>query len=230
MTVDPHPAAASASAARMPATAAVVLPLHELAARLPALRPPPAYRLSLDSGVGYKNVRRAFEEPMAIRIGTWQRLLRSLHIQLVVVSAAADRGAPTIIESGPGTLRARRLARRWSRRDLAERAGVGIDAVAAIEAGVGLAGSLARVCAALDLRLGAALPPHCRSLEQLWEERAAGCLAAPAQFPPARPRRTGSARGRSELSPCQRGPGIGREGAVRQGKGVPQAAGARERG
>ena len=192
--------------ARAEILCAAVLTLDELATQLAGLQPPAAYRLSLDSGVGYKNVRRAFVAPMAIRIGTWRRLLRSLRIGLLAVAAAGTCATPATEEPTGEGLRACRLARGWSRRELAQRAGISTDAVAAIEAGAGLSGSLARVCTALGLHLVAALPPHCRSLEQLWEERAAGCLAAPAHYPPARPRCRGVTRGPGRID-APPGPG-----------------------
>jgi len=176
-----------------------VLTFGELAARLPLLQPPAAYRLSLDSGVGYKNVRRAFEQPMAIRLHTWEKLLRSLHIRMVATGAGdpAMPGAAAAlgsVDTAPvaaiaESLHRRRLALGWSRRELAQRAGVGLDAVASLEAGGGLAGTLSRVCGAMGVQLLLALPPQHRSLEQLWEERATGCLTAPAQYPPQRSRR-----------------------------------------
>jgi len=173
---------------------------EELAAQLQRLQPPVAYRLSLDSGVGYKNVRRALEQPLAIRLQTWGKLLRSLHMGLALAARAgpADglpdttpRGAcaADITGNPAGNLRSGRLALGWSRRELAERAGVGLDAVVSLEAGRGLAGTLSRVCAAMDLQPLLTLPPKRDSLEQLWEERSSGCLSAPAQFPPSRPPR-----------------------------------------
>jgi hypothetical protein len=192
-TTHPQPAA-SAAGREGPLTFA------DLAARLQLLQPPVAYRLSLDSGVGYKNVRRALEQPMAIRLHTWGKLLRSLRIRMVAAARADDDAGtrcvapgiaimPGMADAGVASLRSCRLALGWSRRELARRAGVGLDAVASLEAGCGLAGTLSRVCDAMGLQLLLALPPDHRSLEQLWEERAKSCLTAPAQFPPARPLR-----------------------------------------
>jgi transcriptional regulator with XRE-family HTH domain len=186
-----------------------VLTLGELARRLPQLQPPAAYRLSLDSGIEYKNVRRAFEQPLAVRLDTWQKLLRSLRIRLVAAASAedviwpgastrmisfwADAGALAAAENA-SSLRSYRLTAGWSRRELARRAGVGLDAVASLEGGHGMAGTLAKVCHAFGLQLLLALPPVHATLEELWEDRAGRCLAEPAQFPPGRPRGQGPHR------------------------------------
>lgn len=176
-----------------------VLTLAELARHLPRLHPPAAYRLSLDSGIEYKNVRRAFVQPLAVRLGTWQRLLRSLRIRLVAAASPEDviwpgadtrlvdlgAAAPQDAGHAPG-LRALRQGMGWSRRELARRAGLGLDAVASVEKGGGMTANLERVCNAYGLQLLAALPPGFASLEELWDERAGRCLAQPAQFPPAR--------------------------------------------
>jgi len=206
---DPHPTAET-SARR------AVLTFAELAARLPLLQPPAAYRLSLDSGIGYKNVRRAFEQPMAIRLQTWEKLLRSLNIRLVAAGAGdcagsgptAGHGALLPATPGPagadaGSLRSRRLALGWSRRELARRAGVGVDAIASLESGCGLAGTLSRVCGAMGVQLLLALPPEHVSLEHLWEERAVGCLRSPAQYPPARRRPASANRGTQRRAAAQ---------------------------
>jgi len=183
-----------------------VLTLEELAQRIRVLQPPAAYRLSLDSGVEYKNVRRAFERPLAVRLDTWLRLMRSLRIRMVAAGCAEDviwpgeqtllvgfdQAAGTLVAPACATsLRACRIRRGWSRRQLALRAGVSMDAVDSAESGRGVMGKLARVCEPLGLRLLYALPPWHTSLEELWTERAARCLSQPAQY--AAPR----ARGRS---------------------------------
>lgn len=190
--------------AAAPASASVtLLGLEEFARGLRSLHPPPAYRLSLDSGIEYKNVRRALERPLVLRLGTWRRLLRSLRVRMVAAACAEDviwPGAQTRVVAfgaeadalvSPGnavSLRQYRVARGWSRRELARRAAVSVDAVSSVECNRGTIDKLARVCAALDLRLLLALPPWHGTLQSLWEERAARCLSQPAQYPPA-PRR-----------------------------------------
>jgi len=71
--LDGEPAAAKPSPARLH-----VITLEEFVQRMPLVQPPCAYRLSLDSGVEFNNVKHAFEQPMAVRLDTWLRLLRSL--------------------------------------------------------------------------------------------------------------------------------------------------------
>jgi len=196
-----HPAHATlprpiASGVKPPDSRKTAFTFQELTAQLQCLQPPVAYRLSLDCGVGYKNVRRALAQPMAIRLPTWVKLLRSLNMQLVVARRTGHPGAmagaapvgtcASSVMEVAGTLRCRRLALGWSRRALAERAGVGLDTVVSLEAGCGRVGTLSRVCEAMDLQLNLTLPPGFDSLEQLWEERSCLCLRAPAQFPPSR--------------------------------------------
>jgi transcriptional regulator with XRE-family HTH domain len=179
-----------------------VLSLDELAEGLARLQPPPAYRLSLDSGIEYKNVRRAFAQPRAARLLTWRKLLRSLDLRLIAVDPAAG-GAWAAHGSGGDTaigacslaapidgasLAFLRQCRGWSRREMARRAGVGVDAIGSLESGGGMVESLVRVCGALGLELLLALPPDATSLGALWEQRAGRCLDAPAQFPASRRR------------------------------------------
>jgi transcriptional regulator with XRE-family HTH domain len=183
------------------------LSLPELGEGLARLRPPPAYRLALDSGVEYNNVRRALSQPGRTRVATWCKLLRSLRLRMLAVQkdaapawcdpAGAGTGsdAPPPAPFDPACERALercRRARGWSRRELARRAGVSIDTVVSLEQGRGLLGKLEQVCAALELRLVFRLPPGHVTLDALWRERAARCLEAPAQFPPPR-QRTGAA-------------------------------------
>jgi len=180
-----------------------VLTLAELAHRLRVLQPPPAYRLSLDSGVEYKNVRRAFERPLAVRLETWLKLMHSLRIRMIGAACAEDviwpgeqtllvafdSSASALITPACATsLRACRIRKGWSRRQLALRAGVSIDAVDSAENGRCLLGKLVRVSDTLGLQLLLALPPWHASLEELWSERAARCLSQPAQYPPSRRR------------------------------------------
>jgi DNA-binding XRE family transcriptional regulator len=176
-----------------------VLSLGELGPASSRLHPPPAYRLSLDSGIGYKNVRRALEQPFAVRLDTWQKLLQSLGLWAVAVprgplappapnvsAPAAEPVRPEAVAVTAAGLRALREARGWSRREMARRAGVCLEALASVENGRGLVGSLVRVCAAIELELVLALPPGYDSLDALWRERAGRCLAAPAHYPPGR--------------------------------------------
>jgi hypothetical protein len=193
--VNPQGAAGAATSVR-------ALSLDELAQGLAQLQPPPAYRLSLDSGIEYKNVRRAFAQPRAARLHTWRKLLRSLDIRLIAVDAAAGRvwaahGCGGTAAIGPCSLAAPidgasleflRQCRGWSRREMARRAGLGVDAIGSLERGGGMVESLVRVCGALGLELLLALPPDATSLGALWEQRAGRCLDAPAQFPPSRRR------------------------------------------
>jgi hypothetical protein len=212
---DPRPLArASASV--------TVYTLVEFVRRLVHLQPPPAYRLSLDSGIEYKNIRRAFDHPLASRLDTWQKLLRSLRVHLVAAASPEDviwpgdatrvvrfvpeaKALPSVADAVD--LRAYRLERGWSRRELARRAGVGIDAVTCLESGRGTVGSLVRVCGAHGLQLLLALPPGHATLEELWEVRAHGCLSEPAQYPSARvprpePPRSAPASHRPRQSPA----------------------------
>jgi len=174
-----------------------VLTLEELVARLRALHPPATYRLSLDSGIEFKNVRRALERPMTVRLDTWLKLMRSLRIRTVAAARAEDIIWPseqTLIVAFDSTawalvrpscatsLRACRVRRGWSRRQLAQRAGVSIDTVDSVENGRGLMGKLSAICHALGLHLLCALPPWHASLEELWAEQAARCLARPGQY------------------------------------------------
>ncbi len=182
--------------------AATVLTLTDVARRLPRLQPPPAYRLSIDSGVEYKNVRRAFARPMAVRIGTWQRLLLSLRLRMVAAASAEEVMWPCerarIVALCPaaralatpaaaGGLRELRVQAGWSRRELARRAGIGVDAVRALEDGRGMVGNLERVCTVFGLQILLALPPWHATLEDLWREQSQRCLLAPARYPSRRP-------------------------------------------
>jgi DNA-binding XRE family transcriptional regulator len=177
-----------------------VLGLVDLAQALARLEPPPAYRLSLDSGIEYKNVRRTLAQPLAARLDTWQRLLRSLQLRPIAVARASGGAGGGQRPAGacacqraavmePASLRGLRETRGWSRREMARRTGLGVDAIGALEKGRGMVGSLLRAYAALDLELVLALPPEQASLADLWRERAGRCLESPAQFPRRAPRR-----------------------------------------
>lgn len=174
-----------------------VLALEELAARMRALRPPATYRLSLDSGVEYKNVRHALQHPETVRVNTWLKLMRSLRIRTVAAARpedliwpgeqtlviAFDRAACALVRPAcTMSLRAWRVRRHWSRQQLALLARISVDAVDSLESGRGLIGNLARVCQALELQLLCALPPWHASLEDLWAEQADRCLARPAHY------------------------------------------------
>ena len=174
-----------------------VLTLDHLVVRLRALQPPATYRLSVDSGIEYKNVRRALERPLAIRLDTWLKLMRSLRIRTVAAARAEDviwPGEHTLVVAFDSaayalvaptcatSLRACRIRRGLSRRQLALCAGVSIDAVDSVERGRGLLGNLTHVCRALRLDLLCVLPPWHTSLEDLWREQAARCLARPLHY------------------------------------------------
>ncbi len=186
------------------ASARATLLLDDLTRRMPTLQPPFAYRLSLDSGVEFNNVRHAFAEPLAVRLDTWLRLLRSLGVALVaaagsddVLSADPDRARVRMGPEGPVRLAPSRVAtlfdcrrqRGWSMAELALRVGVSIDTVMSIERGRGLLRNVARVGEQYGLQLYVALPDPHESLEDLWARRADGYLLAPAQFPARRPSR-----------------------------------------
>jgi len=171
-----------------------VLTIEAFVQGMRLLQPPPAYRLSLDSGVEYKNVRRVLEQPLAARLHTWQKLLRSLRIRMLAARCVAEALRSGAWESeGPAGLAAEaprcadalrdgRRARHWSRRELARRAGVSVDAINCIENGGGLLGTMAQLSSALDLRLYLVLPPQHPTLECLWRERAVLCLREPEQY------------------------------------------------
>jgi len=175
-----------------------VLELTGLAQTLRQLQPPVAYRLSLDSGVEYRNVRHALQCPTAARVDTWLRLLGSLRIRMCAARCAEDliwphSGNPVTVV-GPGGLGAVRLRRGWSRRTLAQQAGVSVDAVISAEDGRGLVSTLLQVCEALGLQLLLCLPPGHASVESVWQEQAHRCLEEPAQYPAARRRPRGTGR------------------------------------
>ncbi len=190
----------------------VVIDFAELARAVQALRPPAAYRLSLDSGVAYRNVRNAIARPHAARVQTWLRLLASLRLRLVAAPSAEDLtwpGTHTPVVSLDGVaaghlaalvspgLRAHREAAGRSRSALARLAGMSTDCLASLESGQGRIASLDAACNAMQLRLLVALPlPH-RSLASLWSERAPALLQAPARFPCAP-----HSRGRSPATAC----------------------------
>jgi hypothetical protein len=187
MTTSPLQSGASAS----------VLTLAELARELPALQPPPAYRLSLDSGIHYRNVRHALENPLRARVSTWRKLLASLRIHLLAaprvedviwpgedsaVIGFDDHASALVAPSRVHTVSSWRIERRHSRLGLAARAAVSIDALGAVERGRGNLATLAKVCEALGVQLLHVLPVSHASLEELWRERAVRCLEEPAQY------------------------------------------------
>lgn len=185
----------------------LVMSLQEFARRMPHVQPPCAYRLSLDSGVEFNNVKHAFEQPLAVRLDTWLRLLRSLGACLVAACSAEDVGS-----EDPGVPRVRvglsetpeslhlsmslqsslqecRRARAMSMATLAQTIGVSIDTVTSVERGRGLLRNVARVCEQYGLKLYVAMPGRFSSVEELWAEHAERYLIAPSQFPPRRPTR-----------------------------------------
>ena len=177
--------------------AATVLTLAEGVRSLARLQPAPAYRLSVDSGIEYKNVRRALERPGSARVDTWCRLLRSLHLRMVAARCAEDvmwpgehtrvvalcTGAAAAVPAmAPAGLRALREQAGLSRRALARHAGVATDSVRALEEGRGMIRTVERICAAHGLQVLLALPPWHDSLEALWQERSQRCLQSPAYY------------------------------------------------
>jgi transcriptional regulator with XRE-family HTH domain len=186
---------------------ATVITLEEFAQRMPLVQPPCAYRLSLDSGVEFNNVKHAFEQPMAVRLDTWLRLLRSLGVSLVAAAsredvasddpslarvhiggADADPG-PRLAPSRQSTLQDCRRVRGLSMASLASQIGVSIDTVTSVERGRGLLRNVARVCQQFGLNLYVALPGRFRSVDDLWAAHAERYLLAPSQFPLRRPTR-----------------------------------------
>lgn len=197
MPAPPLPAPCSSADAARSSAGVVCLGLAALARDLRRLDPPPAYRLSLDSGIEFKNVQRALADPGRARLATWQRLARSLRLRLVAVRCAEDLFWPhdgaIVIGLGTGTdallppahsmsLATCRLSKGLSRREVARRAGVSVDTLVTLERGSGLVERLQRVCAALGLEVFAVLPVGCGSLAELWTERAGPCLQRPAHF------------------------------------------------
>jgi len=186
---------------------ATVITLEEFAQRMPQVQPPCAYRLSLDSGVEFNNVKHAFEQPMAVRLDTWLRLLRSLGVSLVAAASREDVGSddgsvarvhigtadadpgPRLAPSRQSTLRDCRRVRGLSMASLANQIGVSIDTVTSVERGRGLLRNVARVCQQFGLSLYVALPARFRSVDDLWAAHAERYLLAPSQFPLRRPTR-----------------------------------------
>jgi transcriptional regulator with XRE-family HTH domain len=184
-----------------------VMTLEEFAKRMPLLQPPCAYRLSLDSGVEFNNVKHAFEQPLAVRLDTWLRLLRSLGVSLVaaargedvasddptlarvLIGAAKDDAGPRLAPSRQSSLQECRRARGLSMATLAHQVGVSIDTVTSVERGRGLLRNVARVCHQYGMGLFVALPGRFSSVEQLWAAHAERYLLAPSQFPLRRPTR-----------------------------------------
>jgi DNA-binding XRE family transcriptional regulator len=184
-----------------------VMALEEFARRMPLVQPPCAYRLSLDSGVEFNNVKHAFEQPLAVRLDTWLRLLRSLGVSLVaaargedvasddpsvarvVIGPADGDSGPRLAPSRESSLQDCRRERSLSMASLAQQIGVSIDTVTSVERGRGLLRNVARVCQQYDLKLFVALPGRFRSVDELWAAHAERYLLAPSQFPLRRPTR-----------------------------------------
>jgi transcriptional regulator with XRE-family HTH domain len=185
----------------------LVLALDDFARQMPLVQPPCAYRLSLDSGVEFNNVKHAFDQPLAVRLDTWLRLLRSLGVCLVAALrredvASEDHAVPRVrigVENGTegprlapskqSTLQDCRRERGMSMASLAQKIGVSIDTVTSVERGRGLLRNVARVCEQYGLQLYVALPGRFKSVDELWAEHAERYLLAPSQFPPRRPTR-----------------------------------------
>jgi len=184
-----------------------VMPLEEFVQRMPLVQPPCAYRLSLDSGVEFNNVKHAFEQPLAVRLDTWLRLLRSLGVGLVaaarsedvssddpsvarvLIGATPDDDGPPLAPSRQSSLQDCRRARNLSMAALAHQIGVSIDTVTSVERGRGLLRNVARVCQQFGLHLFVVLPGRFSSVDELWAAHAERYLLAPSQFPLRRPTR-----------------------------------------
>jgi DNA-binding XRE family transcriptional regulator len=185
----------------------MVMPLQDFARRMPLVQPPCAYRLSLDSGVEFNNVKHAFDQPLAVRLDTWLRLLKSLGVCLVAaarredvasddpsvsrvrIGAAEASEGPRLAPSKQSTLQECRRELGLSMASLAQSIGVSIDTVTSVERGRGLLRNVARVCEQYGLQLFVALPGRFASVDELWAEHADRYLLAPSQFPPRRPTR-----------------------------------------
>ena len=184
-----------------------VMPLEEFAHHMPLVQPPCAYRLSLDSGVEFNNVKHAFDQPLAVRLDTWLRLLKSLGVSLVAAAsredvasedpsvarvliggADADTG-PRLAASKEASLQDCRHERGLSMASLAQQIGVSIDTVTSVERGRGLLRNVARVCEQYGLQLFVAWPGRFRTVDELWAAHAERYLLAPSQFPLRRPTR-----------------------------------------
>jgi transcriptional regulator with XRE-family HTH domain len=184
-----------------------VMALEAFAHRMPLVQPPCAYRLSLDSGVEFNNVKHAFDQPLAVRLDTWLRLLKSLGVSLVAAAsdqdvssqdpsvarvliggADADTGPP-LAASKEASLQDCRHERGLSMASLAQQIGVSIDTVTSVERGRGLLRNVARVCEQYGLQLFVAWPGRFRTVDELWAAHAERYLLAPSQFPLRRPTR-----------------------------------------
>jgi DNA-binding XRE family transcriptional regulator len=203
-TQQAHAEALGQDAPRRPV---LVLTLEEFARQMPLVQPPCAYRLSLDSGVEFNNVKHAFEQPLAVRLDTWLRLLKSLGVSLVASPRREDVGSddagsprvrigaldasygPRLAPSKQSTLHECRRERALSMASLAQKIGVSIDTVTSVERGRGLLRNVSRVCEQYGLTLFVALPGRFASVDELWAEHAERYLLAPSQFPPRRPTR-----------------------------------------
>lgn len=187
--------------------APLVLALEDFAHQMPLVQPPCAYRLSLDSGVEFNNVKHAFDQPFAVRLDTWLRLLKSLGVSMVAAPSREDVASddpnvarvrigspdaswgPRLAPSSQATLLDCRRERALSMASLAQQIGVSIDTVTSVERGRGLLRNVARICEQYGLKLYVALPGRFASVTELWAEHAERYLIAPSQFPPRRPTR-----------------------------------------
>jgi hypothetical protein len=181
----------AAAAASIPGAERVLLPLARFAAELRHLDPPVAYRVGLDTGIEFNNVRHALAHPGATRLGTWARILESLDAELFAIESPGlpdDRPdwatwpVPAIRPLAPGALALRRAALGISRRRAAAIAQVGVGTIDDLESGAGLARNLARVSEALGLELAVALARGQGSVGEMWRQCAGRLLAKPAQY------------------------------------------------
>jgi transcriptional regulator with XRE-family HTH domain len=207
VTAEPEQARAEAGDEALPRQRPSVMALEQFAHHMPLVQPPCAYRLSLDSGVEFNNVKHAFDQPLAVRLDTWLRLLKSLGVSLVAAAtsedvasedpsvarvliggADADAGPP-LAASKESSLQDCRHQRGLSMASLAQQIGVSIDTVTSVERGRGLLRNVARMCEQYGLQLFVAWPGRFRTVDELWAAHAERYLLAPSQFPLRRPTR-----------------------------------------
>jgi transcriptional regulator with XRE-family HTH domain len=203
--LDGEPAAAKPSPARLH-----VITLEEFVQRMPLVQPPCAYRLSLDSGVEFNNVKHAFEQPMAVRLDTWLRRedvgSDDPSVARVLIGAAREDSAPQLAPCRQSSLQDCRRVRNLSMAALAHQIGVSIDTVTSVERGRGLLRNVARVCEQFGLRLFVALPGRFHSVDELWAAHAERYLLAPSQFPLRRPTRKFEAAAATPMPRRRTGP------------------------
>jgi len=174
--------------------------LFEFCNQLTQVNPPCAYRLSLETGVEFPNVKAALEKPLATRLDTLAKLVKGLDAALFAVSAteeltSTNNDVPRIFLAGnldlkdifPATevdsLTEVRTRLKVPATGMAKRIGVAPDTIKALERGGGLARNLDRYCSELGLRIMVVLPPPYTTVADIWTDKAAAMLATPSQYP-----------------------------------------------